>query len=64
MPPYEALYGRPCRTPLSWDRLEERVTVGLELIQDMEEHVIHQQHNDIKQIHEIHYEFYASGVAV
>jgi hypothetical protein len=21
MPPYEALYGRPCRTPLSWDRL-------------------------------------------
>jgi hypothetical protein len=22
MPPYEALYGRPCRTPLSWDRLE------------------------------------------
>jgi hypothetical protein len=21
MPPYEALYGRPCRIPLSWDRL-------------------------------------------
>jgi transposase InsO family protein len=28
MPPYEALYGRPCRIPLSWDRLEERVTIG------------------------------------
>jgi transposase InsO family protein len=28
MPPYEALYGRPCRTPLSWDRLEYQVTVG------------------------------------
>jgi hypothetical protein len=27
MPPYEALYGRPCRTPLSWDRLEDQVTV-------------------------------------
>jgi hypothetical protein len=27
-------------------------------------YVIHQQHNDVKQIHEIHYEFYASGVAV
>jgi transposase InsO family protein len=37
MPPYEALYGRPCRTPLSWDRLEDRVTVGPELIQEMEE---------------------------
>jgi hypothetical protein len=41
MPPYKALYGRPCRTPLSWDRLEDRVTVGLELIQEMEEQVIH-----------------------
>jgi hypothetical protein len=28
MPPYEALYGRPCRTPLSWEILEYRVTVG------------------------------------
>jgi hypothetical protein len=27
-------------------------------------YVIHQQHNDAKQIHEKHYEFYASGVAV
>jgi hypothetical protein len=40
MPPYEALYGRPCRTPLSWDRLEDRVTNRLELIQEMEEQVI------------------------
>ena len=40
MPPYEALYGRPCWTPLSWERLEDRVTVGLELIQEMEEQVI------------------------
>jgi transposase InsO family protein len=28
MLPYEALYGRPCRTPLSWERLEYRVTFG------------------------------------
>jgi hypothetical protein len=40
MPPYEALYGRPCRTLLSWERLEDRVTVGPELIQEMEEQVI------------------------
>jgi hypothetical protein len=25
MPPYELLYGRPCRTPLSWDKLEDSV---------------------------------------
>ena len=40
MPPYEALYRRPCRTLLSWDRLEDRVIVGPELIQEMEEQVI------------------------
>jgi hypothetical protein len=39
-PPYETLYGRPCKTPLSSDRLEDRVTVGMELIQDMEGQVI------------------------
>ena len=25
MVPFEFLYGRPCQTPLSWDRLEDRV---------------------------------------
>jgi hypothetical protein len=37
MPPYEAMYGRPCRTPLCWERLEDQVTVGPKLIQEMEE---------------------------
>jgi hypothetical protein len=36
MKPYEALYGRPCRMQLSWEKLEDRVIVGLELIQEME----------------------------
>ena len=40
MPPYQALYGRPCRTPLSWDRLEDRVLVGPELLKEMEEQVV------------------------
>jgi hypothetical protein len=51
MPPYEALYGRPCRMPLSWDRLEDRVTVGLELIQEMEEQVI-QIRQRLKEAHD------------
>jgi hypothetical protein len=34
---FEFLYGRPCRMPLSWDRLEDRVQVGPEAIQEMEE---------------------------
>ena len=40
MPPYQALYGRPCRTPLSWDRIEDRVTVGPQIVKDMEQQVI------------------------
>jgi transposase InsO family protein len=34
MAPFEFLYGKPCRTPLSWDRLEDRVLVGPEAIQE------------------------------
>jgi hypothetical protein len=37
MAPFKFLYGRSCRTPLSWDRLEDRVLVGTEVIQEMEE---------------------------
>ena len=37
MVPFEFLYGRPCRTPLSWDLLEDRVLVGPKEIQEMEE---------------------------
>jgi transposase InsO family protein len=37
MAPFDFLCGRLCRTPLSWDRLEDRVLVGPEAIQEMEE---------------------------
>eukprot|EP00253_Pinus_taeda_P014073 PITA_14073 len=37
MPPYQPLYGRPCRTPLGWEKLEDQVMVGSELVQEMEE---------------------------
>jgi len=39
MPPYEELYGRPCRTSLNWKKLEDQVIVGPELVQVMEEQV-------------------------
>ncbi|WRX08036.1 Integrase [Theobroma cacao] len=32
MAPYEALYGRKCRTPLCWDEVGERKLVNVELI--------------------------------
>ena len=32
MSPFQALYGRPCCTPLSWDRLEDRVLLGPEML--------------------------------
>jgi hypothetical protein len=53
MPPYEALYGRPCRTSLSWERLEDRVIVGPERIQEMEEQVIHIRKR-LKEAHDRH----------
>ena len=33
MAPYEALYGRPCRTPVCWGEVGERKLVGLEIVQ-------------------------------
>ena len=33
MAPYEALYGRKCRTPLCWDEVGERKLLGQKIIQ-------------------------------
>ena len=33
MPPYEALYGRKCRSPTCWDEVGERKILGSELVQ-------------------------------
>ena len=32
MSPFQALYSRPCHTPLSWDCLEDQVLLGLEML--------------------------------
>jgi hypothetical protein len=34
MAPYEALYGRKCRSPLYWDELGERRILGPDIVQD------------------------------
>ena len=39
MAPYEALYGRKCRTPICWDEVGERRLIGLEIVQDTTEKV-------------------------
>ncbi|KAA3477693.1 DNA/RNA polymerases superfamily protein [Gossypium australe] len=39
MAPYEALYGRKCRTPLYWTELSEKKIHGVELIRETEEKV-------------------------
>ena len=36
MSPFEALYGRQCRTPLLWDQVGERQFFGPELINEAE----------------------------
>jgi hypothetical protein len=39
MAPYEALYGRKCRSPLYWDEVGERQLLGPEMIQDTKDKV-------------------------
>ena len=39
MPPYEALYGRKCRTPLCWTELSDKKVISPDLIQETKEKV-------------------------
>ncbi|XP_038892596.1 uncharacterized protein LOC120081632 [Benincasa hispida] len=39
MAPYEALYDRPCRTPVCWNKVGERQLLGPELVQQTTENV-------------------------
>ena len=39
MTPYEALYGRPCRSPLCWTEVRETSIISLDLIGDTSEKV-------------------------
>ncbi|KAH9324265.1 hypothetical protein KI387_004443, partial [Taxus chinensis] len=39
MAPFEALYGRKCRTPVSWDSVEDRVVIRPEILTEMEQQV-------------------------
>ena len=40
MSPYEALYGRRCRTPVTWDNPANRVVLRPELLKEMEQEVV------------------------
>ena len=45
MAPYEALYGRPCRSPLCWSEVGESSITSIDLIRDTSEKVsLIQQH--------------------
>ena len=39
MTPYEALYGRPCRSPVCWMEVGERTSIGSNLVKDTFEKV-------------------------
>jgi hypothetical protein len=45
MSPFEALYGRPCRTPLSWSESSERVIFDPEIVIEAKEKVKQIQEN-------------------
>ena len=40
MPPYEALYGRKCRSPLCWDEVGERKILGPDLVQQTRDVIV------------------------
>ena len=66
MAPFQALYGHPCCTPLSWDSLEDHILLSLEMLQDMEQQVVcirehltttHDRHKKYANSHRIDIQF-------
>jgi hypothetical protein len=45
MAPFEALYGRRCRTPLNWSETGERLFFRPDLVKEMDEKVQRMRHN-------------------
>ena len=45
MAPFEALYGRRCRTPVNWSEAGERSVFGPEIVSEAEEQVQFIQEN-------------------
>jgi hypothetical protein len=45
MSPFEALYGRKCNTPISWDNPTDRSVIGIEFLREMEEKMLKIKHN-------------------
>ena len=39
MAPYKALYGRKCRTPVCWTKLNEHKVIGPDIVKGTEEKV-------------------------
>jgi hypothetical protein len=39
MAPFDALFGRRCRTPLNWSEIGERWFFGIDLVKEIEEKV-------------------------
>jgi hypothetical protein len=45
MSPFEALYGRQCNIPIRWKNPIDRVTIGLAMLKEMEQQMIHTRKN-------------------
>jgi hypothetical protein len=40
MNPFEALYGKKCNTPVSWDNPVDKAIIGPDLLKEMEEQMV------------------------
>ena len=45
MSPFESLYGRQCKIPISWSNLMDRITTGPDMMKEMEQQVIRIKQN-------------------
>ena len=64
MSPSKVLYGRKCRTPVTWDSLVDRLMLGPELLKDLEQLVTKFQlcGNSTQEIEQLHSQNFKSNM--
>jgi transposase InsO family protein len=44
MSPFESLYGRKCKIPIKWNNPVDRITIGSDMLKEMEQQVVQIKH--------------------
>ncbi|GJU94772.1 putative reverse transcriptase domain-containing protein [Tanacetum coccineum] len=60
--PFEALYGRKCRSPICWTEVGDAQLTGLEIVRETTEKIIQIKHQLLEKLSRVHSTFHVSNL--